>query len=144
MSTKNICIIIAIIVVAAIGLTDTETIKDNVITDNNNPYKSSSNNSKQNISNLNNTFSDRLYRVNRQMRVIGRNFNSYNNDIDKREKQLAVFHCGVNVVNDSWINHTYSTAKYKNWRERDWKVELPYSTQEYIKKNKNTPYNEIK
>ncbi len=139
MSSRNIYIGIAIIIVVAIGFT--ETTKDNITV--NNPQQIT-NNPQQKISNINNTFSDRLYSTNEDMRYIGRNFNSYNNDIDRREKQLAVFHCGVDIANSAWINHTYSARDCKNWKEKDWKEELPYSTQEFIKKNKNTPFNKIK
>ena len=136
---KSSHIIIAIIIIAAIVLADTK--KENIIV---NTPQQITDLPQQKISNINNTFSDKMYKVNEDMRHIGRNFNSYNNDTDRREKQLAVFHSGVNVVDSAWKNHTYEIKNYENWREKDWKVELPYSTQEFIKKNKNTPYNQVK
>ena len=131
---KSSHIVIAIIIIVAIGLADTT--KENIL-ENDPPQQ-------QKISNMNNTFSDNMYKIKEDMRYIGRNFNSYNNDADKIEKQLAVFHCGIDVVESAWKNHTYEIKNYENWREKDWKAELPYSTQEFIKNNINTPYYQIK
>jgi len=143
MSSRNIYIIIAIIIIVVMAVV-ADTKKENIIV--NNPQQITDL-PIQKISNINNTISDNMYKVNEDMRYIGRNFNSYNNDIDKKEKQLAVFHCGVDVVNSSWKDYARSIKSYESyedWRKRDWKEFSPYSTQEFIKNNINTPYHQIK
>ena len=139
---KSSHIVIAIIIIVAIGLADTK--KENIIV---NTPQQITDLPQQKISNINNTLSDKLYKVNEDMRQIGRNFNSYNNDTDRKEKQLAVFHCGVDVVESAWKDYAHSIKdyeSYEDWRKRDWKEFSPYSTQEFIKNNINTPYYQIK